>query len=286
MTLVQHARAALCGALVCLSLALFCIPLAVLALARLASGSPSLRLAMNGLYRAAVALDDWYLERIGGVRWERPTLDLDPDGACIVVCNHRSWSDIFVVQSMIAKTGPVIVFLTKRELAYIPILGIICWAFGFPLLRRRARGTLSETERRDADRQRVRDACVAVREAPAAILAFVEGTRFTVDKQRRSGSPYRHLLPPRPGGFAAMVDSLADIEPKVVDVTLAYDGERGVTLWRFLGGAVGVSASAAVFDAGDLTGQDRASWLEQRWDVKEQALSRRARAGRTRRRDL
>ena len=270
MTPAQHARAALCGTLIVLSLAVFCIPLAVLACARLASRSPALRRAMNGLYRAAVALDDWYLLHIGRVRWQLPVLGLDPDGACIVLCNHRSWSDIFVVQSVVAKTGPVIVFLTKRELAYIPILGIICWAFGFPLLRRRARGARSEAERREADRQRVREACAAVRRAPAAILTFAEGTRFTAEKHARSASPFRHLLAPRPGGFAAICASLADLEPEVVDMTLAYQGP--LTLWRFLGGATPVTASASLASYRELRdGAER--WLLQRWAVKDRLLN-------------
>lgn len=258
-----------------LSLTLFCLPLAILACAKLAA--PRARIlttAMNGIYRRAVAVDDWCLVRIAHVRWELPALHLDPEQPCVVICNHRSWCDVLVVQSLIAKTGPVITFLTKRELAFVPVFGIIVWAFHFPLLKRRARGTQSEATRRESDRQRILAACIAVRHAPAAILTFAEGTRFSPAKHERMHSPYRHLLPPRPGGFTAIYDSLAGTDATVVDLTLDYAGE--VTFWRFLAGEARVSATATVWDWTELAARDRAAWLTQRWQMKDRQLSREA----------
>lgn len=230
--------------------------------------------AMNGIYRIAVAFDDWCLMRIGRVRWELPELQLDAEQTCLVLCNHRSWCDVLVVQSLIAKKGPVITFLTKRELAFVPVFGIIVWAFRFPLLKRRARGSESEAARRESDRQRVLAACAAVRRAPAAILTFAEGTRFSPEKHRRMHSPYRHLLPPRPGGFSAIYDSLANTGALVVDLTLDYDGE--VTFWRFLAGAASVSATATVWDWAELAERDRSAWLRQRWQIKDRQLAGKA----------
>ena len=275
MTWGQHARATLCTSAIGLGLTLFSLPLVVLACAKLvAPRARILTTAMNGIYRCAVAVDDWWLMRIAGVRWELQELHLGPEQTCLVICNHRSWCDVLVVQSLIARKGPVITFLTKRELAFVPVLGIIFWAFRFPLLKRRARGTQSEAARRESDRQRIFAACAAVRHSPAAILAFAEGTRFSPAKRERMRSPYRHLLPPKPGGFTAIYDSLADTDAIVVDVTLDYDGE--VTFWRFLAGAVGVSATASVCDWADLANHDRAAWLTRRWQIKDRQLSREA----------
>ena len=275
MTWGQHARATLCASAIGLGLTLFSLPLVVLACAKLAApGARILTRAMNGIYRRAVAVDDWCLMRIARVRWELPELHLDPEKPCVVICNHRSWCDVLVVQSLIAKNGPVITFLTKRELAFVPVFGIIVWAFRFPLLKRRARGTQSEAARRESDRQRVVDACTAVRHAPAAILTFAEGTRFSPAKRERMHSPYRHLLPPRPGGFTAIYDSLAGTGATVVDLTLDYTGE--VTFWRFLAGEAGVSATATVWDWAELADNDRAAWLRQRWQIKDRQLSREA----------
>ena len=62
MTWRQHARAALCATAIGLSLTLSSLPLVVLACAKLAA--PRARFpttAMNGIYRRAVAFDDWCL---------------------------------------------------------------------------------------------------------------------------------------------------------------------------------------------------------------------------------
>ena len=275
MTWGQHARATLCTGAIGLGLTVFSLPLVILACAKLAA--PRARIlttAMNGIYRSAVAYDDWCLLRIARVRWELPDLRLDAEQTCLVICNHRSWCDVLVVQSLIAKKGPVITFLTKRELAFVPVFGIIVWAFHFPLLKRRARGTQSEAARRESDRQRILAACAAVRRAPAAILAFAEGTRFSPAKRERSHSPYRHLLPPRPGGFTAIYDSLAGTDAVIVDLTLDYDGE--VTFWRFLAGEVRVSARVAVWEWAELANRDRAAWLTERWQIKDRQLAREA----------
>lgn len=275
MTWQQHARAALCATAIGLSLTFFSLPLVVLAFAKLAAPQArNLTTAMNSIYRRAVAFDDWCLKRIARVRWELPELPLDAEQTCLVLCNHRSWCDVLVVQSLIAKRGPVITFLTKRELAFVPVFGIIVWAFRFPLLKRRASGSQSEAARREADRQRILAACAAVRQAPAAILTFAEGTRFSSEKHRLTRSPYRHLLPPRPGGFSAIYDSLADTGALVVDLTLDYDGE--VTFWRFLAGVASVSATATVWDWAELAERDRSAWLRQRWQVKDRQLAREA----------
>lgn len=273
MTWGQHARATLCTSAIGLGLTLFSLPLVVLACAKLvAPRARILTTAMNGIYRSIVAFDDWCLMRIAGVRWELPELDLDVRQTCLVICNHRSWCDVLVVQSLIAKKGPVVTFLAKRELAFVPVFGIIVWAFRFPLLKRRALGTQSEAARRESDRQRILAACAAVRQAPAAILTFAEGTRFSAAKRKHMHSPYRHLLPPRPGGFTAIYDSLADTDATIVDLTLDYDGE--VTLWRFLAGAAGVSATATTWDWAELANRDRGAWLTQRWQVKDRQLAR------------
>ena len=275
LTWGQHARAALCACAIGCCLTLCSLPLVVLACAKLATPRARiLTMAMNGIYRRAVAFDDWCLMHIAGVRWELPELELDAGQTCLVLCNHRSWCDVLVVQSLIAKRGPVITFLTKRELAFVPVFGIIVWAFHFPLLKRRARGGQTEAARREHDRQRILAACAAVRQAPAAILTFAEGTRFSTAKRRRMHSPYRHLLPPRPGGFTAIYDSLADSDALVVDLTLDYGGN--VTFWRFLGGAASVAATAAVWTWAELADRDRGAWLRQRWQIKDRQLAREA----------
>lgn len=274
MTPAGHLRAALTLAAISLNLAAWSLPLGALLLARTAV--PGLRARCrrqsDRIYRAAVAFDDWWLERVSGVSWKDRGLDLAPDRACIVVANHRSWSDVFVLQSALSRRGPVVKFLCKRELAYIPVLGLIFLAFDFPIVRRRAPKLRTDDERREDDRRRVRDACAVLHESPAAMLSFAEGTRFTPARRRRLESPYRFVLPPRPGGFAEIADALAGLDVPVVDVTIAYS--RPASFWEFLGGAGGeVLVLADQVPLHEVIAAGPRSWLADRWRRKDATLA-------------
>lgn len=273
MTLFQHAKATASLSVIGCNLILFCVPLVLLALAKLARPrSERIRHGMETLYRTAVAVDDAWLKNVAGTRWTAPTLALPHDRNCMVVCNHVSWADIFLVQSLIARNGPVVKFLCKRSLVWLPMIGIVAWAFGFPLVRRNAKRPEDEAARRADDIARVREACAVLRGAPSAMLTFAEGTRITEEKHRRLGSSYAHLLPPRVGGFSAIYESLRGAEFSVVDVTLVFP--PGATFWRFLGGAAGVvDVRAAAFDGAELAEADLGDWLRARWRAKDRVLA-------------
>lgn len=274
MTLRRHVAAAAALAAITCNLAFWCLPLFALLLLRLAVPGSRRRMARlaAGIYRAAVAVDDWWLINVSGAAWERPPLVLDRERACIVVANHRSWADIFVLQSVVARQGPIIKFLCKRELAWIPILGLIFVAFDFPMLRRRGRaGPEPARPRGQGDIDRVRQACAVLGEAPAAMLAFVEGTRYTEAKRDRLASPYRHLLPVRAGGFGAILESVDSPGAAVVDVTLAYP--QAASFWRFLGGAAGpIDVRADRFTAAAVRAAGAREWLDARWLAKDARL--------------
>lgn len=269
-----HLRATVSLAAIALNLSLWSLPLCVLLVARTAVPGVRGRCRRLGerIYRAAVAFDDWCLKRISGARWQAPELDLPPDRACMVVANHRSWSDVFVLQSTFSRRGPVVKFLCKRELAYVPVLGLIFLAFDFPVVRRRAAGLATDVERRADDRRRVREACAVLHESPAAMLSFAEGTRFTPERRRRLGSPYRHLLPPRSGGFVEIANALRPLGAPVVDVTIAYP--RPATFWEFLGGQAGeVIVLAERFTLREVIEAGTVQWLGERWLHKDATLA-------------
>ena len=155
-------------------------------------------------------------------------------------------------------------FLYKRELAYVPVLGLILIAFDFPILQRKARSLQSESDRREDERHRVREACKTVSRAPAAVLSFDEGTRFSEIERRRTYSPYRHLLLSRSGGFAAMLEALERLDPMVADVTILYP--RTSSFWGFLGGEIEeIEMKATKFPMDVVKKQGARSWLEERW---------------------
>ncbi|MYA07339.1 MAG: hypothetical protein F4060_09140 [Holophagales bacterium] len=289
MTASQHLRAAICLAAITLNLTVWVLLLLVLLPAKAAPRTrPWFRRAAARIYRAAVRVDNVLLRRISRASWRVHALSLDPTRPHIVLSNHRSWADVLMVQSLIATRGPIVTFLCKRELLYVPIFGLIILAFDFPVLRRRAQRGVDAGSRHGDDRRRVTEAAAVLLESPAAILSFAEGTRFTVakrdanrrvagDRQGASGiaPQYQHLLPPRAGGLAALIEALAPGGGSIVDLTLAYP--RPSTFWEFLGGAAGSVEVAwetipiAAVKPGDVT-----KWLNDRWRRKEESLARRS----------
>lgn len=282
MTVLAHCRSALSILVITANLLFWSIPLALLALSKLllpAVRGPAER-AMAGIYRMAVAVDDAWLRRVMGIRWSRPELGLDPRRSYLVLSNHVSWADILMIQSVIVRQGPLLKFLAKRELIYVPILGLVFWAFDFPILRRRSRRQENEAERRRRDLEALREACRIVRRNPAAVMNFAEGTRFEERKREQTESPYRYLLRPRVGGFLALLEAMAGEFDALIDLTLVYP--RPASFWAFLAGEVPeIEITATRFDPDTLptTREAAGDWLAERWSEKERAIAMRRQAG-------
>jgi 1-acyl-sn-glycerol-3-phosphate acyltransferase len=62
---------------------------------------------------------------------------------------------------------------------------------------------------------------------PVSVMNFVEGTRFTRAKHEAQGSPYHHLLRPRAGGVAFVLDAMGEGLHAILDVTIVYAGGAG-----------------------------------------------------------
>jgi hypothetical protein len=68
-------------------------------------------------------------------------------------------------------------------------------------------------------------------------MNFVEGTRFTNEKHHRQQSPYSHLLKPKAGGIALVLNSMGEQIQRVLDVTIVYpDGISN--FWSLLCGKI------------------------------------------------
>ncbi|MDI5984974.1 acetyltransferase [Halomonas sp. M4R5S39] len=220
------------------------IPLIALTLVKLVTPGRRLRrLVLRGLNEVAlnwVGSNLWWMRR-----WLRPRLDIHlPEGLSrerwwLVLSNHRSWTDIFLLFFALHRRIPMPHFFVKRQLIWIPIVGLAFWAMEFPMLRRLTR---EQRERHPhlarRDREATERMCERARERPIAIYNFVEGTRFTPAKHAAQASPYRHLLRPRAGGIAQVLGLLGDRLGGILDVTLHYDNPRP-TFWGYLCGREG-----------------------------------------------
>ncbi|GKW50168.1 acyltransferase [Halomonas sp. NCCP-2165] len=230
--------------LLTLTTLLWGLPLLLLTLLKVITPGHRLRLkVLQGLNLIAlnwIGLNLWWMRL-----WLRPRLQaevpewLRQDQRWLVLSNHRSWTDIFMLQLALHRRIPMPRFFLKRQLIWVPIVGLAWWALEFPFMRRLSR---EQRERHphlaQRDRQATERMCERVRELPIAIYNFVEGTRFTPTKHDAQQSPYRHLLRPRAGGTAQVLGLLGDQLSGILDVTLDY-ARPNPTFWDFLCGREG-----------------------------------------------
>lgn len=242
-TALAPLRAALAFALVAASTVLHASALLTLAALKALLPSAPLRRRLN---RALAAIaHSWIafnsaLIRRAGTRVRVDGADgLQREGWYLVVCNHQSWVDIPILQLVFNDRIPLLTFFLKRELIWVPVLGLAWWALDFPFMRRYSRAQLEKhPEWRGKDLEATRRACEKFREQPVAIMNFVEGTRFTPAKHAQQASPYAHLLLPRAGGVAFVLQSMGPLLQAVVDVTVVYPRGRP-TVYDLLAGRVG-----------------------------------------------
>ncbi len=90
-------------------------------------------------------------------------------------------------------------------------------------------------EKKGQDLATTRKACAKFSRIPVAVFNFLEGTRFTRAKHDEQQSPFRHLLKPKAGGIAFVLDAMGEQLKTLVNVTIHYpDGSP--TFWCLLSG--------------------------------------------------
>lgn len=194
-----------------------------------------IRLA-EGWIRCTVGLTNAF----GRIDWELQGLEgLRRDRWYLVVANHQSWVDLIALLKVVDGRLPFPKVFAKREMLWLPLIGLALLALDFPIMRRYSKAHLEKhPELRGRDLAATRHACRTSRLVPVLIVNFLEGTRCTPAKQARQGSPFRHLLRPKAGGVAFALNGMEGILTTVLDLTIAYPA--GVpTFWDFLCGRAG-----------------------------------------------
>ena len=172
-------------------------------------------------------------------RWEVEGAEgLLRNSSYLVSCNHQTWVDIPILQMVFNRRIPFPKFFLKRQLAWVPILGGAWWALDFPFMRRYSKEYLEKhPERRGADLEITRKACEKFEGSPVTILNFLEGTRFTEEKHDKQESPYRHLLKPKAGGMAFVLEVMGGKIRSLLDVTVVYPGKPPI-FWDLFSGRI------------------------------------------------
>ncbi|MHC6525937.1 acyltransferase [Vibrio proteolyticus] len=162
------------------------------------------------------------------IEWDVQGLDgLKKDGWYLLISNHLSWTDIVVLCGVFKDSLPMPKFFLKQQLLYVPFIGMGCWALDMPFMRRYSREyLLRHPEKRGQDLLTTRRSCAKFRHTPTTVVNYVEGTRFTAEKQAASRAGYQHLLAPKSGGIAYTLAAMGEQFDKIIDVTLAYPDNR------------------------------------------------------------
>jgi len=193
--------------------------------------------ALNALATAWIRCNRACLRQTQSTIWDvEGVSDLRYAGWYLVNCNHQSWVDIFVLQNALSGRIPLLKFFLKHELIYVPVIGLAWLALDFPFMKRHDRQALRKNPQlRDQDRESTKRACAKFALVPTSVTNFAEGTRFTPEKHRAQGSPYRHLLKPKAGALALALNAMGRQFHSVIDATIVYpDGVP--TFWSFLCG--------------------------------------------------
>lgn len=216
----------------------------------------------------SMTLNDWYL----------------------VISNHQSWVDILVLQRVFNRKIPFLKFFLKKELIWVPFLGMAWWALDFPFMSRHSKSYLAKNPHmKGKDLESTRKACEKFKHKPVSVMNFVEGTRLTPEKHARGANSFEYLLKPKAGGMAFVLGAMGEQLHKLVDVTIHYP--QGIpTFWDFVSGRVkSIHVDVRIMPIEDILNSEHFAmdyfenptqrakfqqWLNKLWAQKDQTLKK------------
>ena len=237
-----------------------------------------------------VSINNTNQRLLSSTQWDVQGLDsLTRRDWYLVVSNHQSWVDILVLQRIFNRRIPFLKFFLKKELIYVPVLGLAWWALDFPFMQRYKKSFLAKNPHlKGKDLETTRKACAKFQYKPVSVMNFLEGTRYSVEKHARQHSPFANLLKPKAGGIAFVLDAMQQNLHQFVNVTIHYP-DNTPTFWQFIAGRVDkiqvrvtVLPIQALRDKGVIAndyfnnGDERVifqQWLNQVWKEKDAELT-------------
>jgi len=186
-----------------------------------------------------VSLNTFILWLVNDIEWDIQGIEnLKQKDWYLVIANHQSWADILVLQAVFLRRIPFLKFFLKKELIWVPFMGIAWWALDFPFMKRYSKEFLKKNPHlKGKDIEITKEACQKFKTIPVSVINFVEGTRFTVEKHGRQQSPFTHLLKPKAGGIAFVLGAMGEYLNSLINVTIVYP-EGAQNFWAFLCGKV------------------------------------------------
>ncbi|MDO6640155.1 acyltransferase [Shewanella sp. 5_MG-2023] len=242
---------------------------------------------MNRFMWAWASCNGGILFLIAKIEWDIEGLEgLDERGWYLLISNHVSGFDIAAQTYILRNHIPMLKFFLKKELIFVPFLGLGCWALDMPFMNRTSPAKLKKNPKlKGKDLQTTRKACEKFKHFPTSIINYVEGSRFTADKHKRQQSPYKYLLRPKAGGIAFTLSAMGEQFTGLLNMTLAYpdaDTEKGA-LYEVMSGRVKKivvrieqmpvpKVDAEDYFSNPETRVEFQRWLNQVWFEKDQQL--------------
>lgn len=160
--------------------------------------------------------------------------ELIEDRSFVLVANHYCWLDVLVLYAVMFSQRMPFVFVMKRSLLWLPIIGWVCWGVGHPLVFR-GKGWRQ-------NKLILEKGALLAKHHDYGVAIFPEGTRYVSLAHGVQG-----LLGPKSAGYECILQKMG--EAPIVDVTLVYQKEAP-NVWDFLFRRVGsIVVEGQVYDA-------------------------------------
>jgi len=219
-------------------------------------------------------------------QWDiRGVETLRQDTSYLCISNHQTWVDIPALIESLNRRVPFFKFFLKKELIWVPLLGLAWWGLDYPFMKRYSKAFLDKhPELKGKDLEITKAACELFKRQPVTVVNYLEGTRFTEAKREQQQSPYRHLLKPKAGGVAFVLAALGEQLDALLDVTIVYPGDKAPGFWDLLNGSISrviidirVRELDPALSVGDYENdpafrQTVQAWVNQLWVEKDQRI--------------
>ncbi|KZY39168.1 MULTISPECIES: acyltransferase [unclassified Oleiphilus] len=233
-----------------------------------------------------VSMNNFFMAMFLKVEWDFTSVEgLTKNDWYFVNCNHQSWSDIPITQKILNRKIPMLKFFLKKELIWVPIIGICWWALDFPFMKRSTPAQIKkDPSLAGKDLETTQKACEKFKTTPVSVFNFLEGTRFTPEKHARQESPFTNLLKPKAGGAAFVLGSMGSQMNTMLDLTIVYH-DKDIGPWDLFCGRISkVTVHINKIEIPkEFLGKDYSSdpefkaafqaWLNTLWENKDQLIT-------------
>ena len=175
-----------------------------------------------GISTSWISCNNLFMGFMNKVNYEVNGIDnLKMNDWYLVLSNHQTWVDIPVLQKVFNRRIPFLKFFLKKELIWVPFLGLAWWALDFPFMKRYTKEFLEKNPHmKGKDLETTKKACEKFKTMPVSVMNFVEGTRFNPEKHAKQESSHKHLLKPRAAGMAFVLAAMGGQMSSILDVTI------------------------------------------------------------------